>query len=272
MRVRQSEPVAVEPSGDQSRLYGEERRRTILHLAQQHRRVRVTTLAETFLVATETIRRDLAILEARGAVLRVHGGAIATEHHSAEPPLEARATSMPAEKERIAKAALAELPDSGSVFIEAGDTPAHLAAILPSENELTVVTNGSYLATELARMPNLTVIAVGGRVRHRTLACVDDWALRTLGSLFVDVAFLGTNGVSVSRGLTTPDPAEAAVKRATLSVSRRRILLADHTKVGAVSLCRYGEVSDIDVIITDTGLGDEVADELEAAGPDVVRA
>lgn len=272
MNARSTDTAVGETADCSGRTYGEERRRMILEMAHRQRRVRVTALAELFAVATETIRRDLAILESRGLVARVHGGAIASDRESFESPIDARAKTMAAEKERIAKASLSELPSSGSIFIEAGSTPAHLADILPSKLELTVVTNGSYLATSLARMANLTVIAVGGRVRHRTLACVDDWALLTLRSLFVDVAFLGTNGISVGHGLTTPDPAEAAVKRATLSVSRRRVLLADHTKVGAVSLCRYGDIGDIDVIVTDTGVNDEIAEQFEMAGPKVVRA
>ena len=189
-----------------------------------------------------------------------------------ETDLAARADRMPDEKLRIAKAAVAELPGEGAIFIEAGSTPATLIGLLPTSRPLTVVTNGGYIAMALSQIPNLTVLTVGGRVRHLTLACVDDWALKTLSGLYVDVAFLGTNGISVARGLTTPDPAEAAVKRATLGVARRTVLLADHTKFGAVSQCRYGEVSELDVIITDSGLDEDEAAELEAAGPMVVRA
>ncbi|MHB8263640.1 MAG: DeoR/GlpR family DNA-binding transcription regulator [Acidimicrobiales bacterium] len=253
-------------------LYGEERQAAIVDMARRDRRVSVATLAETFGVATETIRRDLSLLERHGLVKRVHGGAILPQIGESELAIQERAQVMTVEKERIAKAALAELPDEGTIFIEAGSTPAHLADLLPLDREMTVVTNGSYIATSLAQRANLTVIAVGGRVRWKTLACVDDWALQTLAGLFVDVAFLGTNGISVDRGLTTPDHAEAAVKRATLRLSRWRVLLADQTKMGAVSLFRYGEVADLDVVITDSGVSDEVADEIEAAGPRVLQA
>ena len=73
----------------------------------------------------------------------------------------------------------------------------------------------------LGPRPNLNVLILGGRVRGKTLATVDDWALRPLADLYVDVAFMGTNGCSVERGLTTPDPAEAAVKRAMIGAARR---------------------------------------------------
>jgi DeoR family fructose operon transcriptional repressor len=124
----------------------------------------------------------------------------------------------------------------------------------------------------LATRPNLTVIILGGRVRGRTLATVDDWVLRPLADLWVDVAFMATNGCSVERGLTTSDQAEAAVKRAMIASSRRRVLLADRTKIGHDHLVRFGDLSDIDVLITDTGLDTDLAADLAAAGPEIVRA
>jgi DeoR family fructose operon transcriptional repressor len=88
----------------------------------------------------------------------------------------------------------------------------------------------------------------------------------------VDVAFVATNGISVKRGLTTPDQAEAAVKRAMIGAARRVVLLADHTKVSSDHLARFGDLSDIDTFITDTGLDERTAGELESHGPRVVRA
>jgi len=214
----------------------------------------------------------LAELERRGVIRRVHGGAIPADKVMFEPPIEARASRMTAEKERIAAAALTELPAEGSIFIEAGSTPSYLANALPSDRALTVVTNGGYIANALARRDNLTVLSVGGRVRPRSLACVDDWALDVLSRLHVDVAFLGTNGISAGAGLTAPDLAEAAVKRATLTIAARTVLLADHSKVGVVALARYGELDQIGLLITDTGLPLEDMRELEDAGLRVIRA
>lgn len=124
----------------------------------------------------------------------------------------------------------------------------------------------------LAARPNLAVIILGGRVRGRTLATVDDWGLAPLSNMFVDVAFMATNGLSPERGLTTPDPAEASVKRAMIAAARRTILLADHTKVGNDYLSRFANLSDVDLLITDTGLDPELAEELEQAGLRVNRA
>jgi DeoR family fructose operon transcriptional repressor len=253
-------------------MYAEERQQAILALARAKGRVDVVTLAEEYSVTTETIRRDLTVLERAGTLRRVHGGAIPVERLGFEPALAARDAVMTEEKERIARAALDELPDSGSIIIDAGTTTSRLVHLLPVDRELTVIVNSPPHATALATRPNLTVIILGGRVRGRTLATVDDWALRPLADLCVDVAFMATNGCSAARGLTTPDPAEATVKRAMIAASQRRVLLADHTKIGDDNLVRFADLADLDVLITDRGLSAALAADLAAVGPEVVRA
>jgi len=253
-------------------MYPEERQQQILQRARTEGRVDVVALAEDLRVTTETIRRDLTVLERAGVLRRVHGGAIPVERLGFEPALATRDAVMTAEKERIAKAAVEELPRDGAIIIDAGTTTGRLAEAIPLDRELTVVVNSPPLATALATRPNLTVIALGGRVRGRTLAAVDDWALAPLATLCVDVAFMATNGLTIERGLTTPDPAEAAVKRSMMAAARRTVMLADHTKVGNDYFARFGALADIDVLITDAGLNDSVADDIRQAGPRVVLA
>ncbi|MFI7445025.1 DeoR/GlpR family DNA-binding transcription regulator [Nonomuraea indica] len=253
-------------------MYAEERQQEILRRARAAGRVDVVTLADDLEVTTETIRRDLTALERAGVLRRVHGGAIPVERLGFEPALAARDEVMTGEKERIAKAALAELPDDGSVIIDAGTTTGRLVQVLPADRELTVVVNSPPLAIALASRANLHVILLGGRLRGRTLATVDDWALQPLSQLHVDVAFMATNGCSVAKGLTTPDPAEAAIKRAMVRAAQRSVLLADHTKFTNTYLSRFAELSEIDVVITDSGVDPALAADLAAAGPEVVRA
>ena len=114
---------------------------------------RSASLADELDVTAETIRRDLTVLERRGVLRRVHGGAIAVERLGFEPALAARDAVMTAEKERIAKAALAELPDEGAILLDAGTTTSRLADALPTDRELTVVANSPTLATSLATAP-----------------------------------------------------------------------------------------------------------------------
>src|SRR3954451_15351797 len=195
-------------------MYAEERQSAIVAQARADGRVDVTALAEEFGVTTETVRRDLTVLERAGLLRRVHGGAIPVERLGFEPALATRDSVLTAEKERIAKAALAEIPEDGAILLDAGSTTRRLAEAIPTDRELTVVTTSPPLAALLAQRASLSVIMIGGRVRGRTLATVDDWALQPLKHLHVDVAFMATNGLSAEHGLTTPDPAEASMKRA----------------------------------------------------------
>ncbi|MGZ4618904.1 MAG: DeoR/GlpR family DNA-binding transcription regulator [Frankiaceae bacterium] len=253
-------------------MYAEERQQEILARARARGRVEVTSLAEELDVATETVRRDLTVLERHGVLRRVHGGALPVERLAFEPELATRDTVRVAEKERIAKAALDELPDEGAVLLDAGTTTGRLAQVMAPRQELSVVTNALPIATTLVGRPNMTVLFIGGRIRAQTLSCVDAWALDALRNAFVDVAFIGTNGITVARGLTTPDPAEAAVKRAMIASARRSIVLADSSKVGAVRLARFATLDEIDTLITDDGLDEVDSAELSAAGLRLVLA
>ncbi|MEV6907532.1 DeoR/GlpR family DNA-binding transcription regulator [Amycolatopsis sp. NPDC051071] len=251
-------------------MYAEERQRAILKQARQNGRVDVASLATTFEITSETVRRDLTALERGGMVRRVHGGAIPVERLGFEPGLAARDAVMTGEKERIAAAALEQVPDEGAILLDAGTTVGRLASILPADRELTVVTHSLPNAFVLVNRPNITLMLVGGRLRGRTLAAVDGWALNALKDTFVDVAFIATSGLSLERGLTTPDTAEAMVKRAAICSARRTVLLADHTKIGNDHFARFGDLGDVDTLITDTGVDPQVADEIARTGIKVI--
>lgn len=255
-----------------SNIYAEERRSAMVQRARQEGRVEVNALAREFGVTPETVRRDLASLARHGLLRRVHGGAIPVQRLEHEPALDARNRAMVEEKQRIARAALAELPSEGTILIDAGSTTATFAELLPEDRPLTVVTNSLPIALTLSARPNLTVLTTGGRVRGRTSAMVDDWAKSRMEQLLVDVAFIATNGLSIERGLTTPDPAEAATKGAMLSAARHVVLLADHTKFGQDHFAHVGAIADVDVVISDAGLDADAAQQLREAGPRVVLA
>src|SRR5687768_9501360 len=144
-------------------MYAEERQQEILRRARAAGRVDVVSLAAELDVTTETIRRDLTTLERAGVLRRVHGGAIPVERLGFEPALATRDSVLIDEKERIAKAALAEVPEEGAIILDAGTTTARLAQVLPADRELTVVVNSPVLATQLGTRTNLNVLLLGGR-------------------------------------------------------------------------------------------------------------
>lgn len=253
-------------------MYAEERRQSIADAARRDGRVEVSALATALEVTAETVRRDLTDLERRGVLRRVHGGAIPVERFRAEPGVAEKSARMAAEKKRIAQAALTLVPPTGTILLDAGTTTAALAAVLPDRAGLTVVTNAAPIAMTLSARKQVRLLLIGGRVRGRTLANVDDWALRALADLRVDVAFVATNGVLPDRGLYTPDPSEAAVKRAIVAAGRRVVLLADRSKMHDEHLVRFAGLDDIDVFVTDDGIDRVDVAAIEHAGVEVVAA
>jgi DeoR family fructose operon transcriptional repressor len=252
-------------------VHAEERRQLITDEVHRRGRVSVSRLAVVYDVTPETVRRDLVELERRGALRRIHGGALSHERVQVEPAVDERSGRLATEKGRIATAALAYVPDEGTVLVDAGTTTGALVERFPTDRRLTVVTNAIPLALRLAPLSMLTVLVVGGRLRARTLANVDDFAVQMVRDLRVDVAFVATNGIS-ERGCSTPDAGEAAVKRAMVGAADRVVVLADHTKFGQEHFVRFAELDDIDVVVTDEHV--DVADllPLRVAGTEVVVA
>ncbi|HWB34924.1 MAG TPA: DeoR/GlpR family DNA-binding transcription regulator, partial [Rugosimonospora sp.] len=213
-------------------MHADDRQHEILAIARADGSVDVRKLAADLGVATETIRRDLRVLEQRGLLRRTHGGAYPVETARFETTLEARTTRRVPEKRRIAAAAVQLLGDAETVFIDEGFTPQLIAEALPRDRPLTVVTASLTTAAVLATSESVTVLLLGGRVRGRTLATVDHWATGMLAGFVLDLAFVGANGISREHGLTTPDPAVADVKATVVRVAHRRIFVGVHTKFG----------------------------------------
>jgi DeoR family transcriptional regulator, fructose operon transcriptional repressor len=253
-------------------MYAVERQRWIVDRARASGRVEVADVSQSLEVAPETVRRDLNILERHGLLRRVHGGAVPIERLGFEGALVKRATTRREEKEQIARAALTHLDNAESVFLDEGATSAALAEILAPERPLTVVTSALPVACQLAARPMITVLVLGGRVRGHTLGAVDQWATRMLEDLVIDLAVLGTNGITVAHGLTCPDAAVAAVKRRAVASSRRAILLADHAKFGVDSSVRFADVREIETVVTDRGTAEASLRPLRRLGVEVVQA
>ncbi len=253
-------------------LYATQRHDRIVVTARTEGRVDVTGLAEQLGVTPETIRRDLTVLERRGLVRRVHGGALPVAQTEHEPTLPERLGRSVQEKRRIATEALHRVPEEGSILLDAGTTTLALASALPDRPGLSVVTNSVSIAAVLAEREHLTLHLLGGRVRGETGAAVGSWAMKSLADLAIDVVFLGANGFTLERGFTTPDEVEADVKRAMVAAARRSIILADSSKAGQVHFQRFAVPGEVDLLVTDDGLDDETADAFEDAGTEVVRA
>jgi len=255
-------------------MFAEERYRQISSLVSVDGRVTVAGLSSRFGITKETVRRDLALLENDGVLRRVHGGAIAGGGATTnEPSLTSRSARHLPEKNRIAQAALALVPPTGAVVLDAGSTTGALAELLAedSRDELAIITHSVPVAARISAA-GLTVELVGGRVRPLTSAAVGSSTVARLSRLRADVAFLGANGVASPFGLSTPDTDEAAVKTAIIHSARRVVLLADSSKFTEESLVSFAHLEDIDALITEHAPRGTLAQALSDADVEVIVA
>ena len=244
-----------------------QRQTLILERVREQGAVRVTDLVRALGVSDMTIRRDLEVLHERGLIEKVHGGATAIEGSSLfEPGFTVKSTLMQAEKELIAGAAASLVPSGTAIAISAGTTTYALAKRLTDIPGLTVLTNSVPVAEVLYKdgRPDQTVILSGG-VRTPSDALVGPFAVAVIRSLHVDSVFMGSHGMDLRSGFTTPNILEAETNRALIEAGRRLVVLADSTKWGTIGISSVARLEEADTIVTDSGLDATARQQLSAA-------
>ncbi len=235
-----------------------EREHTILNRLMVQGAVSVADLSSELAVSEVTIRSDLSSLEERGLLSRTHGGALPSIH----PHIFQRQNMNIEEKHRIAKAAADLVEDGDAIMIEAGTTTSLLPRYLAGKRDILIITN-SIPAFESAKSnPALKITLVGGEFRDSTDSFVGRITLDTIRRFNVRCAFVGTDGFSLKSGITTHLIEGGDV----ISVMRERaenlVLLADSSKYGKTGVVTILPLSQINTLITDTGLPDAAKEEL----------
>ncbi len=243
----------------------------ILTMLQKTGSVSVDELRTRFDVSVVTVRRDLTVLEERGLLRRTHGGAESIEPLFYEPfrndrSFQAQVSRFADEKRRIGRAAAALIESGETIALTPGTTTTEVIRGLPLNHNITVVTNTVNIAMEL-----ISVFVTGGYLRGDWFSLVGPTALHALEQIVMKTLFIGADGVDASWGVTCFSPDEAALNGTMVKHAQRKIVVADHSKFGAVAGWRICQCSEIDLLITDTGATDEMIAPFEAVGIRVVR-
>ncbi len=246
-----------------------ERQALMLERLHTNGRLEAAALAHEFGLSTETIRRDLIALERAGSLQRVHGGALLETSRGAVPDVRQRQALMTSEKEAIAELAAELVPVAALVLIDAGTTTKAFAEVYPLDRATTVVTPSLHVATTLLERSAASVHTLGGDVSPRTWSESGAWTLQALESITAEVVFLGCSGFSVDHGATTSDGVDGGIKRAMVASARRRIMLADSSKIGSRHLAEFADLSQIDVLITGRRADPNELERIAAAGVEV---
>src|SRR3712207_4758607 len=188
-----------------------------------------------------------------------------------EPDFAAKSVRQRGEKAAMATRAAALVSPGDAIALSAGTTTAGLAQRLVDVPSLTVVTNSVPVADIFYRAgrPDQTVVLTGG-TRTPSDALVGPVAVAAIGTLHLDMLFLGVHGMSERAVYTTPNLMEADVNRALVEAAERLVVLADHTKWGTVGISSIVPLDRADVLITDDGLDEPARSLLSETVRDLV--
>ena len=260
---------ATPSSGD---VFARERQEHIVRIIEEHGRARVSDLAVQFGVSAVTIRKDLVVLESEARLVRTHGGAITYDRSRPELPFEIRERIQSDEKGRIGAAAAALVHDGESVVLDASTTALAVAHHLKARggwSQVTVITNGLRIASELAGHPGITVLMLGGRVRWEALSVVGQLGDGLFSRINVQKAFLGAAGFTLESGLADATDEEAQIKRAMVAATHEVIAIVDHTKWERAAFATFCPTSRVNVVLTDVGAPDAMVRVLLGRGIEV---
>ncbi len=244
----------------------------IAQMVKQQQLVKVTELMERFDVSDMTIRRDLGVLEQRGLIRKIYGGAVlvdSAEGMDQDVNLSVRAEEFTHFKQQIGRCAASFVESSDVILIDAGTTTLELARAMRNPASVVVVTNSLQIASELAERASSLLFA-GGIVRASTHSTVGPKTKDFLADLRVDKLFLGASSLSVEQGLMNSNLYESEIKRTMMKAADKVYVLADASKFDTKSYHAFAQWSDVDVLITDHRVTEDSRRRLAERGVQVV--
>ena len=251
------------------------RRRAILEELIQHQAVRVAELSQAFGVSEVSVRRDLSHLERHGLLRRIHGGAVPVSN--AKAPSSQAVPSIgayAAEKASIGRAAAELVRPGDRLLFDSGTTVLEVARQLPPDlresGNLTVITSSLPIVRELGPCKGIHLILLGGVYLPQYEVVIGPPTIAQLNELHADKLFLGADGLTSARGVTTANVLEAEVDRAAIAAASQVIIVADSSKIGLIGLTTIMPLDDIKMLITDAGAPADFIGELRGQGAEVI--
>jgi DeoR family transcriptional regulator of aga operon len=244
----------------------------ILQKLEKDDKVNVTELSHQFNVSEVTIRKDLRYFEKKNILIRSRGGAMKRSLVNVDLSIYDRRKQNIKLKEAIGAAAANLIMNGETILLDTGTTVMQLAKHLPKKIEITVITNSVDITFRLAEYPNIRVIMPGGILRKNSLALVGEQAAESLREFFCDQYFLSADSIDLERGMMTTNIEEASLARINIRNSKKVIALIDSSKFQNKGIKLIASISEIDTLITDSGVPFDILHEIRAMGVKVLVA
>ncbi len=230
------------------------RRSTILDLLEKRGDISVVSMSKMFNVSEVTIRNDLAKLEEKGLLIRTRGGAIKKVPITYDLSLNQRLNKNKFEKQKIGKRAMEYIKNGDTIVMDSGSTTLEVAKNLKAFKDIKLITNSLPIADLVADFNGVEVIVPGGILRKEMRSLIGPMAERNLMNYHCDIAFLAVDGIEANEGIYTPVIHEATLCQIMMQVSNKVVVVCDSSKFLRKSFVKIAPISDVDIIITDTGI------------------
>lgn len=248
------------------------RRARILEELEAKGQVSVSELSKMFKISEVTIRNDLAHLEKQNMLIRARGGAIKIKFYrmGIDPSISDKQKEFLKEKQRIGKAAAELLEEGDTVVMDSGTTTTEVAKNLENFNNLTIITNALNIASILAGFDGINIFMPGGSLRKKSLSLVGVLADENFEKFYCDKLILGADGFDTTHGLSTPNSEEAHLNQIMIKIAKKVIAVADSSKFERRRFAFIAPISDVDIVVTDSGIKEEDKNRLEKNGVEVI--
>lgn len=244
----------------------EERHQLILETLLSQESMQVSDLSALLDVSAVTIRKDLTELEKNNKLYRSHGKAILINPYITNRSVSEKEKLARKEKDLIGRYAATLIGRNDSVIIASGSTVLALARCIKPDHRLTVVSASLQVSEVLGVNDDVDIVQLGGSLRATSLSVVGKMAEEMLSDFACSKLFLGVDGIDLEFGLTTTDVREAELNQVMMRSAQKTIVLADSSKFRRRGFSKIANVSDVDMIITDSNIPDKVARSLEENG------
>lgn len=255
-------------------MFAIERHESIINLLNERGNVTISELVKIFEVSSETIRKDLLLLEKENRLLRTHGGAVSKSKRRVFGTLAMRKNEYLSEKRELSETALNYIKDGDVISLDEGSTTVELAKLLVHKyNELTVVTHSLDVFNVLSDSGGIKTILCGGEFVKDENAFVGYLTTEAVSRIFVDKAFICPSAVSLDHGIFDflPESKFLDVQRAYMSNAEKIFILADSSKFEKKALLKLCDVDKSFTYITDSKLDDEIYKMYRGKNIDLVK-
>jgi len=248
----------------------EERQHRISEYLQDVEFASLEEIASKVEASVSTVRRDLTLLEAGGALRRTHGGARIVTPRSDEFTFSARDTHQLSEKEAIGRCCAELVRPNQSVIMDAGTTIYHVARYIEGKQP-QIVTNSLPIANLFASANRLEVVLSGGVIYPRLGVLVGPLAVEAFSKIHADVAIMSAGGLSLE-GISNSHGLLIDIQKRMIEAAQRVIFCIDHTKFGRKSMLPLCDLACVDTIVTDSEAPGDLIEQLRSQDIEVIVA